>query len=277
MSEVVLPVAVGARPPARSRRTHLRLSRLVLGAGLHLVPRRHRFGAALRLAPLFAPLLRRLGFGLNTPVAGVETDLDRALVRVLNTLDRVDAGYDPHMRVEGADALRAAVNAGRGVLLASPHTMLSTLVVRWLDDHGVAYTVLAQKPYWRITGRPRSVPTIQPSRGALLAVRRRLAAGDVICAMIDKKRSEGARVLCFNTAAGPMLLDDGLLDLAFRAGAAVLFLSARLDGDEVLVRLQPAPVGCTDAACITAGFIAFVQAHVERIRATASPRARPPG
>jgi lauroyl/myristoyl acyltransferase len=243
----------------------LRLGRAALGLAMRAVPRRHRFAVAVHAAGAVAPLLRRLAVYQAWGVLRVESAHEIVLSRVLNAFDRILVEFDPEPRIEGEELLHAAARRGRGVLVIGPHTMLTTLLLRHFHDRGVAQTVIAQKPSWRIAGTPVSVPTIQPSRTALLAARARLAKGDVVWAMIDKKRARGERTVRFDTAVGQILIDDSLIRVAVRSRAPVLFTAARVEGRTVVIRIAaPGTEASRSEAGITGAFIAFVQDHVAR-------------
>jgi lauroyl/myristoyl acyltransferase len=229
---------------------------------MRVVPRRRRFVAAVHAAAAAAPFLRRFSVYGAWRRFRVESAHEIVLARMLNALDRIGVEFEPELRVEGEEHLLAAAARGRGVLLIGPHTMLTTLLVRHIHDLRLAKTVMALLPWWRITGTPVSVPTIQPSRTALLSARARLARGDIVCAMIDKKR-RSERTLEFDTVAGPILIDDSLIRVAVRAGAQVLFTAARVEHRTVVMRIVPPALGAgRSAAAVTRAFVAFVQAHV---------------
>jgi lauroyl/myristoyl acyltransferase len=250
----------------------LKIGRITLGLALRAVPRRRRFGAAVHAARAAVPLLRRLAVYRAWRSLPLESAHEVVLSRVLNALDRTGVGFDPRVRIEGEAHLHAVASQGRGVLLIGPHTRLSTLLVRHLHDVALPKTVVAVRPRWRITGTPESVSTIQPSRTALLAVRRRLERGDIICAMIDKMRARDKRTLKFDTVEGPMLIDDAMIRLAVRFRTPVLFTAARVESGVVVLTVAPPRA---EAACsadgVTREFIAFLQAHVATVAHASRP------
>jgi hypothetical protein len=251
--------------------TPLRIGRAALGLAMRAVPRRHRFAAAVGAAAMAAPVVRRFGVYRAWRVFRVESAHEIVLARVLNALDRIGVEFDPTLRVDGHEHLVAAAGRGRGVLLIGPHTMLTTLLVRHIHDLELPKTVMALNAWWRISGTPLSVPTIRPSATALISARARLAQGHIVCAMIDKKRGTG-RTLEFDTAEGPMLIDDSLIRVAVRSGAQVLFTAARVENGSVVQRIAVPGAGPSPTAAeVTREFIAFVQGHVRAAAGTPPP------
>jgi hypothetical protein len=79
---------------------------------------------------------------------------------------------------------------------------------------------------------------------------------------LDKKRGS-ERTVEFDTAEGPMRIDDSLIRVAVRSGAQVLFTFARIEKRAVVQRIAvPSPAAGHSAAAVTREFIAFVQGHV---------------
>ena len=70
---------------------------------------------------------------------------------VLMLLTRYGTRFDPRITMVGAEMLSGR-NSARATLLVSPHTMLSTLVLRYLVDEGTTPVVIAADPAMKIPG-----------------------------------------------------------------------------------------------------------------------------
>ncbi|HET9982149.1 MAG TPA: hypothetical protein VFQ38_01115 [Longimicrobiales bacterium] len=253
----------------RHRWPLLHLAANALGLSLRIVPRRHRFGAASLVARALRPLLARTTLYREQLRHRVDSLPEIALFRVLDALTRTGTRFDPVMTIDGGEALQAALQSGRGVLVVAPHAMLTTLIVRRLHDMGCAPEVVSADPGMRIDGTRLPARTIQPSPAFLLAVRSRLRAGGVVCAMIDRGEPSEGRTVEFATPGGPVLVADALVRLAVRCGARVVFTTFRLDerGRVVAALASPDAASSGSPEAILGDFAAFVRTHVARIAA----------
>ena len=185
---------------------------------------------------------------------------------VLRTLDRVGTEYDPVVCVHGAEAFAAAREAGRGLLMVGPHAMLSKLVVRYLHDHDDAPILVSAAPM-RLGGLARPPKQIVKSAAFLLRVRTALRAGSILFSMADHDDESSHRVTPVPTVAGPVFLSDGLIRIAHRCGAAILFFSSALSDDGVVhIDLEPPSPASVSVEAIANDFAAFVQSHVHRVQ-----------
>jgi lauroyl/myristoyl acyltransferase len=237
-----------------------------LGVAWRLIPRARRFDAAKAAASAVAPLLRMWRRWQVQNAHMMETPPEAALQMVLRALDRAGTEYDPILQVHGAESFAAAREAGRGLLMVGPHAMLSKLVVRYLHDHGYAPILVSAAPM-RLGGLRRPPAQIVKSDAFLLHVRTALRAGSILFSMVDHDDESSHRITAVPTIAGPVFLSNGLIRVAQRCGAAILFFSSTLSDDGVVhIDLEPPSPSSVSVEAITSDLAAFVQAHVHRIQ-----------
>jgi lauroyl/myristoyl acyltransferase len=240
------------------------LAGLCFSAAMRLVPRRRRFGAAMLIARAASPLVRRTEAFQEQRRGNVDGVGEIALHLVLNTLTKNGTGFDPVIDIKGYEEFARAVAAGKGVLLISPHTVLSLLMVRFLYDAGHDPVTIAADPQMRVSGTTLTAHTLQPSPTFLVAIRTLLRRGGLVCGMPDRGEAREGRTVEFATVNGPVILAPALIQVAARCGAQVVFLEVHAGerGVEATMVTPPAPSdGSADA--ITEDFIKFVQAHAE--------------
>jgi lauroyl/myristoyl acyltransferase len=237
---------------------------LCFALAMRLVPRGRRFGAAVLVARAAAPLIRRTQAYREQRRNNVDGVSEIALHFVLNTLTKNGTEFDPVIAVNGYEGLERALAAGRGVLLITPHTALSLLMVRLFHDAGLDPVVVAVDPQMRVSGTRVRAQTVQPSRTFLVETRSRLRGGKLVCAMPDRPDHQEGRTIEFGTANGPVIIATPLMHLAARCGAEVLFIETHFDGRGVAANFAaPAPESAGSADAVTRDFIEFVRAHVE--------------
>lgn len=196
----------------------------------------------------------------------METPSEVALQMVLRTLDRVGTEYDPIVRVHGAEPFAAARDAGRGLLMIGPHAALSKLVVRNLCDQEYS-PIIVVADAMRFGGMRRPPRQIVTSPNFLVRVRTELRAGSIVGAMADHESAASQRTFEVQTPGGPVLLSDGLIRIAQKCGAAILFIASALSDDGVVhVYLEPPSPSSQSVDAIANDFAAFVQSHVERVQ-----------
>ncbi len=231
---------------------------------MRLIPRRRRFGVAILMARAAAPFFRRTEAFREQRKGNVDGVCEIALHFVLNTLTKNGIEFDPVMIVDGQEEVESALAAGRGVLLISPHTALSLLVVRFFHDAGCDPIVIAADPQMRVSGTSVTATTIQPSPTFLVAARTRLRTGKLVCAMPDRAEHTEGRTVEFDTANGRIILAPALMQLAARCGAKVVFVKVYVEERGIIADMVSPPLSADSSAdAITANFIEFVRAHVE--------------
>jgi lauroyl/myristoyl acyltransferase len=240
------------------------LAGLCFAMAMRLIPRRRRFGVAMLLARAAAPFFRRTEAFREQRKGNVDGVCEIALHFVLNTLTKNGIEFDPVMIVNGHEEVERPLAAGRGVLLISPHTTLSLLVIRFFHDAGYDPIVIAADPQMRVSGTSVTATTIQPSPTFLVTARTRLRTGKFLCAMPDRAEHTEGRTVEFDTANGRIILAPALMQLAARCGAQVVFVKAHVEGRAVIADMvSPSLSSDNSGDAITADFIQFVQAHVE--------------
>ncbi|MGH8125691.1 MAG: lysophospholipid acyltransferase family protein [Rhodanobacteraceae bacterium] len=161
--------------------------------------------------------------------------------------------------VEGAEHFDAALQSGRGLIVAAPHLGCWELLNYWLCAH-TPIAILYAPPRdaeWEtllVRARGKLAPEQVRSDGAgVRSLYKRLAAGGVVGMLPDQqpKRGEGQFAPFFGLDANTMVL---LPRIAQRTGAGVLFAFAdRLPrGAGYRIRILPAPAGIADSDLRTA-------------------------
>jgi hypothetical protein len=140
-----------------------------------------------------------------------------------------------------------------------PHTMLSTLFIRYLDDAGHDPIVITADPDQGVPGRRARAHVLSPSPALLLKVRRSLEEGRTLAGMIDRGEPE-RRGSTVQTSAGPVFVSEALLQLAIRHRARIVFIATRLDqASRIVTRLSAPPRGASSVPEIVAAFADFVE------------------
>jgi lauroyl/myristoyl acyltransferase len=248
----------------RPLRYLLHIAGIATAAAFRLIPRRRRFGAAKTLADAMTPIIRSTGAIRFRATPHFEGAAETALQVVLRILDQAGTAYDPDLRINGSQYLDAARRRGRGLLILSSHAVLGKILVRHLTDAGDAPLVVAETPM-RFGGAPAGVIISSPS--FLLQVRSLLRAGAFIFATADHEPKPSRRTFTVPTDFGMVFLSDGLIRVASKCGAEILFLASRRNQDgDVEVDLTPPAPSSVSVELITADFVAFVQSHVKRVQ-----------
>jgi lauroyl/myristoyl acyltransferase len=231
---------------------------------MRAVPRRLRYGAAVRLARAATPLIRRTQAYGEQRKRNVDGAGEIALHFVLDTLTKHGTTFDPVIAVNGYEALERALAKGKGVLLITPHTVLSILAWRLIYDAGLNPVGIAADPQLRVSGTRVVGEMLQPSPTFLLEVRSKLRGGRLVCAMPDREEHQEGRTIEFETAGGKVIVATALMQVAARCGAEVVFYKAHFDGRGVVADFAaPAPESIGSADAVTRDFAEFVRAHVE--------------
>jgi KDO2-lipid IV(A) lauroyltransferase len=155
--------------------------------------------------------------------------------------------------VDGLEHFEAALQSGRGLIIAAPHLGCWELLNYWLCAHTPIAILYAppRNPAWEamlVRARGDLKPEQVRAEGAgVRALYRRLAAGGVVGILPDQqpKQGEGQFAPFFGLDANTMVL---LPRIAQRTGATVLFAFAeRLSrGAGYRMRIRPAPEGIAD-------------------------------
>lgn len=254
------PAPPAPRAPAR-RSAAQRAGRLV-GLAMRVVPRRHRFGVAVRLAGVLAVLLRRTrAFGKLSHLR-LNSARDISLHLLLSAMTAAGTPFDLRLRLEGEDVLERALASGRGTLVVAPHSLLSLLILRCLHDRGHAPTIIARDARIPLSGTNLQAPTVPPTSNVLVVVRRRLREGGIVCGMVDRMGTDGKQTRAFESRVGQLRVSDAIFRTAARCGAQVLFTIAHAESRGVHLAVAAAnPESTGLPELIADDFIRFVQAH----------------
>jgi lauroyl/myristoyl acyltransferase len=275
------------RSPERRLRTapHRRYPLLHLSAGmlamaLRVVPRRHRFAFALRLARLLTPLMRKTATHREHRQHRVDGSPEIALYRVLDALTTWGTRFEPRLYLDEGTELKSLHSKGRGLLIVSPHAMLGTLIPRYLYDLRIPHAIVAVDSGMRISGTRVPATILVPSRTSMIGIAKRLRGGQTVLAAIDRGDPSERRAIRFDTADGPAQVSGALIKVAVLCEADVAFMAVRLGDRGPVVSLRaPNEASLGSADLITRDFITFLQDHVARVvaRSPATRRDRSAG
>ena len=171
--------------------------------------------------------------------------------------------------VQGEDFLRAARDAGRGVIVAAPHYGNHELVIEWMAARG-PFALVYRAPeeaygdrFLRLARAGENVVLVQAEAAAMRPLLKALHAGGAVGITPDQQPKEGAGEFApfFGRPAQTLTL---VPRLAQRTGAAVLAVYAerRADGR---FDLHVEPVADAVGGDVPAAALAAMNAAVERI------------
>jgi hypothetical protein len=235
------------------------------------IPRRYRFSAALRLARVSNPIVRRLPWYRARRELRIDGVSEIALYHALEIMSNSGALFDPVLDVEGAEIFYNALSSDQGVLVTAPHALLNLLVPRNLYDAGYIPTVISSSSSIHLYGTRLFAHTIRPSPTFMIRLRSVLRSGGVVCAMVDGRHATKQKLIQFPTVEGPMYISDAMFRLALRCNARILFVSVRVDQRRglLLTVAEPATSPCLTVETITSDCIAFIQAHIAAVASSA--------
>ena len=237
---------------------------LCFATAMRLVPRRHRFGAAVLVARAAVPLFRRTDAYREQEVKGFDSPHEIALHFVLNALTRNGTRFDPVVAVSGYEEFERAYAAGKGVLVIGPHAALTLLMIRHFYDRGLDPVVITPDARMRVGGTAVTARTVQPSPTFLVKTRSRLRRGELVCAMPDRAEHHGGRTVEFATAKGRVIVAPALVQVAARCGAEVVFTEVHVEGRGLAGTVAaPSAASAGTADAIIRDFMEFVRARAE--------------
>jgi len=232
----------------------------LFGQLMRLVPVRRRFAAAVSVSRWLTPLLRNLPPFRERRQWLIDSDVETTLSFALTMINRAGLRYIPRLSLRRFEIFSSAVEAGRGVLLVGPHSMLSLLTVQYLGELGYSPAAVSCMPANDLASKPR-MEVVKTGRGALLDARRRLGRGELVCAMLDRP-APTERPVEIETARGTLVASDSLIRIAVSAGARIVFGTSRLDAEGTVVGTFSAPTMGGTAEEVWRDFVNVVQDHV---------------
>ena len=244
---------------------------LAFGHGLRLLPRRLRWPVLLSASRLATPLIPRAD-GQAAAGMGIDSWRDIALWRLMMAAAASGLGYDPIVEQRGREHLESALESGRALLIAAPHSLLGYVIFRILRDRGHTPVAITSGPHVPVFGTTDLARVVPVSETLLAEVVRTFRAGGIVCAMIDRPSPE-PNAFGIQTPIGPIYISDALLRFALRERASILFCTARIeDGRLVLTWAAPSHSAGTDG--VGSEFAAFVAARIEEGHGGDGPKAR---
>lgn len=239
-----------------TRRYRFPWVRRVLALVLRMCPAGRRFQLAEQVSSLIMRLM---------PARATHDLREATLWRLLDLLTRNGTTFPVPLDVSGGELMTSAIESGAGVLVVTTHSVLNSLVLRYLHDLGQVPAILATDPHVPIIGTRSTLDGMCPSVGTLRRIRRGLAEGRLVCAMIDCRPANAARTAAeFVTAAGEMRISTGLLRMAMQCGARILFTYFHLGPDGRIVAVVGGPDRPDQSlGAVTDHFKRFVQAQAD--------------
>jgi lauroyl/myristoyl acyltransferase len=235
---------------------------------MRLVPARHRFALAARLAGTLAvPMRASRGFVDLCRGLPLNSERDLALNLLLRSMTASGAAFDVPLRMEGEAVLEAALSSGRGTVIVAPHALLSRLLLRYLYDRGHWPTIIGGIDGIPLAGTRVTLPTVHPSPTVLVLARRRLHEGGIVCANVDHLEGSGKNTSTFAGPRGEVRFSDSIFRLAVRCGAQVIFTVGRAEATGVrqwIAAPRSASAGSPEA--VARDFAAFVQERTAYLR-----------
>lgn len=233
----------------------------LLATAFRVLPRPWRWHAAVALSRALRPLIRQTRAYEARARLRTDTLRETSLELILGMLTRFGVLFDPILRFEGAEHFPPP-GSGQPLLLVGPHTMLSMLIVNWLEERGDEYFGIASDPGRRIYGTHKLLPIIIPSPSLFFDVRRHLMNGRFVLGMIDRGDVEPRNVEV-ETKAGTLRVSPALVHLAFRCGVPVLFFASWMnEWSEVVIRVtRPAQRDLDDLSGVVHDFVRFYEEH----------------
>jgi hypothetical protein len=220
------------------------------------LPTSTRFPAAVRVARSLEPLVRRTRAYADRAKLQTDDSRETSLDLLLMMLTRHGTTFRPELRVDGVENLPPP--GTRPILVVSPHTMLSMLFLRYLEDEGYAPVVIAEYPGLRIPGTREPARMLSQSPSLLFRVRRLLEERQTIATMIDRDGPR-RRHATVSSRDGQLFISEACLRLALRCQAQVVFLATRMDDESNIVcRLDLPSRQARQVRQIIAEFAAFV-------------------
>jgi len=218
-------------------------SRVFRAAGLaaalafRVIPVGFRFKIAIIVARSIEPLIARSRAYADRAQFRTDGLRETSLELLLMMLSRHGTVFHPTLHIDGLDHVPSASHGG--TLIVGPHTMLTRLFVRYLEDAGIETWVIdSANPDQRIPGTRAAAHVLLPSAMFFFKVRRLLADGKTVISMIDRGEPE-SRASSVETGAGRVFVSYPLLQLALRQRATVVFVAASIDEwSRVVIRLS---------------------------------------
>ncbi|HEX9982968.1 MAG TPA: hypothetical protein VGF69_06880 [Thermoanaerobaculia bacterium] len=217
----------------------------------------------MRVARLIQPVIRRSGAWAARQLLRTDGIRESSLDFVLLMLERHGLCFDPNITFVGEEHIPRA-DATRPTLIISPHSMMTTCIIRVLGDRGVhaAFVSSSQQP---VRGTGRAANVLFPSGTLLLKVRKLFAENGTLTAMIDRPHPM-TRIRTIPTLRGEMRVATPLLELARRCNARIVFVTACVTHEWklVLTFAEPAQEPEVTLDDLLLQFGAFVDEHLHR-------------
>jgi hypothetical protein len=201
------------------------------GHSFRLLPERLRFTAALRIAMILAPLVRRLPYYKRRPSA-LDGFREESLRMVLRAMTRTRVPYDTDLVIRGHEVFPAS----GPVLIAGAHFLLSVHQTRWMYEAGRTFTAVIGMPREPIyySGTLVPIDRLLLNGQILVQVREAFRRGSIVFIALDDEQPHGNRTRV-ETAGGARWVSDVPFRFAARTRTPVVFESARVENGQLII------------------------------------------
>ena len=152
-----------------------------------------------------------------------------------------------------------------GAIIISGHFHLNNLYLRLVHDRGKRVNLLMESPpiVPRVVGTRSPLGIIRPDTMSLVRIRRRVAAGEIVGALVDTTEEREGRP-AITTPHGTVFISDEIMRLAERAGLPILFGTTRVaaSGKIVMKLIRPSS---TRADAVLEEFCQFLRAEIAQV------------
>jgi hypothetical protein len=142
--------------------------------------------------------------------------------RVVGSLDRAGVAFVPSVRVQGLELLRSSCGGPRPPMVVMVHSPVDAAINRVFREAGIDWAVLSAKTETlqrraRLYGLVGPLNIVLRDSDSLLAIRRNLAAGKLVCGCVDFTNPPR------KTARGHLFVSPTLFDLAKLVRSPVVY------------------------------------------------------
>jgi hypothetical protein len=200
----------------------------LVGAVLRPLPAGWRFSTARLVAWLLLPAFKRTALCREQLAMGLNEPREVTLAFLLRFLTRTRLVFPVPIRSHGNFNLNNALKSDRGVLFIGLHAVIGYVAFRHVYDRGADPLVVEATPHPLVGLGGKFARPIVANGLWLRAVRRHLAAGEVVVAWPDRAEAT-KRTRALNLPARPVNVATPLFDLARETGSRVVLYTARVD------------------------------------------------
>jgi len=242
----------------------IRILGSVVSMLMRAIPRRYRFGVAVRMVRTIPESLRHTLSPQFERRPGISSVREVILGTMFEVMDDRRIRFDPLISLSGFEVIHETLREHRGILLIGTHSNggLMRAILRPLYEAGVPATPIAIADLYPICGAGVAIPAIRPVPTFMIRVLTLLRDGQLVCGMLDAFQQSPQRTLELRVRGGSIWISDSLIRLALACKATIVFAAARLEDDSSLaITLQAASEVQSPEDC-RRQFISFFERHM---------------